>query len=208
MPQTSARQPLQARARRTREALLEAGAAEFGDKGYAATTTKSIAARAGVAVGSFYQYFANKDLVLHELAEARYRHVETKAFEALPPVEGPQDAPRTRAALSAIVQLVLDLHRADPGLHAVLSERRHADPELDRRTDDFETRLVARIEGWLAAWSTPGDRGALAFTVFGLLEGSVHAHVLGRAHVPDARLRAGLVEALVRIARPDLAAAE
>ena len=70
------RQPTQARAQRTRQALLDAAAKEFSQRGYAATTSKSIAARAKVATGSFYQYFSNKDLALRELARARIADLE------------------------------------------------------------------------------------------------------------------------------------
>src|SRR5262245_28594061 len=68
---TALREPVQERALKTRAALLEAAEQEFAERGYAQTTAKSITARAGVATGSFYQYFADKDALLHELARAR-----------------------------------------------------------------------------------------------------------------------------------------
>ena len=108
------------------------------------------------------------------------------------------------AALGALVELVIVLHRADPGLHAVLSERRHADEVLDNMTSDFEARLIDRAAAWLAASKSPGDHQATAFLLFGMLEGSIHTHVLGRAQVSDERLKAALVDALVRVCRPDL----
>ena len=54
------RTPTQARAHKTRAALVEAAQAEFAESGYAGTTAKSIAKRAGVSTGSFYQYFTDK----------------------------------------------------------------------------------------------------------------------------------------------------
>jgi len=47
--------------RSLREALLGAAAAEFHEKGYAATGVAAIAARAGAPKGSFYNHFASKD---------------------------------------------------------------------------------------------------------------------------------------------------
>ena len=201
------RTPTQARAQRTRKALLEAAALEFSQRGYAQTTSKSIAARAKVATGSFYQYFSNKDLVLRELARQRIDRLEQGSLAWLPsPRSFGNHSGRDALipAIGGIVDLVIAQHRADPGLHAVLSERRHIDEELDALTSAFEARLIGHASAWLEVWNSPGDPKATAFILFGMLEGSVHAHVLGHAHLDDARFRAALIESLVRVARPDL----
>ena len=49
------------RGRRTQRALLDAAAAEFGEKGFHDSSIVSITARAGVALGTFYTYFDSKD---------------------------------------------------------------------------------------------------------------------------------------------------
>ena len=60
------RVPTQARAQRTRAALVAAAQNEFSEHGYAKTTAKRIAKAAGVSTGSFYQYFTDKDAVVRE----------------------------------------------------------------------------------------------------------------------------------------------
>lgn len=58
------KQPRQARARQRVDALIDAAAQEIADRGLLETTTNHIAARAGVSIGSLYQYFEDKnDLV-------------------------------------------------------------------------------------------------------------------------------------------------
>lgn len=201
----SIRVPSQERAIRTRASLVAAAKAEFSERGYASATAKSIAERAGVSTGSFYQYFRDKDQVLHELAEERLMHVAGKVVEKLSSSDG---LPTSRAEVTEslrgqmrdLVEIVIDYHREDPGLHAVLTERRHADPQLDERTSLGETALVARIGGLLGSLGHTGDVAATAFVLFGMVEGSVHSHVLGRPVVDDARLKDALVEALVRVA--------
>lgn len=64
------RRPAQARSRDTVQAILEAAAQIFERHGYAAGTTNRIATRAGVSVGSLYQYFPNKDAILVALTDA------------------------------------------------------------------------------------------------------------------------------------------
>ena len=71
-------------------------------------------------------------------------------------------------------------------------------------TSAFEARLIERAAEWLAMWKSPGDHKATAFILFGMLEGSIHSHVLGHAQVSDERFTRTLVESLVRVARPDL----
>ena len=209
MPATATlRTPRQDRAVRTRAALLGAAAKEFSARGYAATTAKSIAARAGVATGSFYQYFTNKDAVLRELAASRAASTLTStvgAVEAAADTPLPSDANVrgiVRALLRRVVIAVIDLHRNDPGLHAVLAERRHVDPELDALTTAQERALVERVTALLRRWEHPGDPAATAFVLFGMLEGTVHAHVLGQAHTDDASLIEALTDALLRVALP------
>lgn len=54
------KRPRQERSRRTVEAILDAAARVFETVGPNAATTNAIAERAGVSVGSLYQYFPNK----------------------------------------------------------------------------------------------------------------------------------------------------
>ncbi|HKY91902.1 MAG TPA: TetR/AcrR family transcriptional regulator, partial [Nevskiaceae bacterium] len=49
------------------DALLDAAAAEFGEKGFHDSSIVSITARAGVALGTFYTYFDSKDELFRAL---------------------------------------------------------------------------------------------------------------------------------------------
>ena len=56
--------PLGPKATRTREAILAAASARFGEGGYQSTTMADVAAEAGVSLGTLYQYFRDRtDLV-------------------------------------------------------------------------------------------------------------------------------------------------
>ena len=59
--------PRTERGRRTQRALLDAAAAEFGEKGFHESSVVSITTRAGVALGSFYTYFESKDALFRAL---------------------------------------------------------------------------------------------------------------------------------------------
>jgi len=201
------RAPVQARAQKTRAALLAAAEREFGERGYAQTTAKSIAERAQVATGSFYQYFRDKDAVLHELARARQSELaaQVRTVELVSDNRAPGSLEQqARLAVRRIVAAVLDYHRKDVGLHAVLTERRHADRELDAIDRAAERNFIARIEASLLQWGYAGDRKALAFVIFGSIEGAVHSHVLGMRVLSDRRFVEALADAVLTLVRAGL----
>lgn len=57
------RKPTQKRAKATVEAILEAGFICVAERGADDTTTRHIADKAGISVGSLYEYFANKEQI-------------------------------------------------------------------------------------------------------------------------------------------------
>ncbi len=62
----SKRRATQARAQATVDTILTGAAQVLEQRGYGSATTDRIAERAGVSVGSIYQYFANKDEIFHQ----------------------------------------------------------------------------------------------------------------------------------------------
>ena len=67
------RQPKQQRGKERVEKILDAAAAVFYEVGYDAATTHQIAARAGTAVGSVYQFFEDKAAIFNAM---ELRHAE------------------------------------------------------------------------------------------------------------------------------------
>jgi AcrR family transcriptional regulator len=57
---------------RTHEAILEAAYDLFLQKGYAAASMRQIAAQAGLALGSIYNHFPNKDAIFEQLIDERH----------------------------------------------------------------------------------------------------------------------------------------
>lgn len=96
------REPTQDRARLTRDAVITAAEQLLITHGYARTSTNLIAKRAGVSVGSLYQYFNDKEAVFRAVVQHHREQVMPpiqRAFEAM------QDGQRE------FVAVVLDLMR-------------------------------------------------------------------------------------------------
>lgn len=114
------RRPLQARSRDKVSYLLEAAAQVFRAEGYGATTNR-IAARAGVSIGTLYEYFPNKEALLLALAE---RHVE----EAERGIGAALEQRDLAALLPALQEAVLSSQRYPSTVLAFI-----ADPRDQRR---------------------------------------------------------------------------
>jgi AcrR family transcriptional regulator len=193
------RRPVQARSRATTAAILEAAARVFAEHGYAAGTTNRIAERAGVSVGSLYEYYPNKDAILVALVEAHFRESAARLGEQMAAVE---NAGLPLATLvGRFVDLMVALHRDDPALHRVLFEEAPRPPRVRRMLLEVERALAASVERLLRATpeATAADPALAAHVVVQIVEGLTHRVVLyARSPATVARVRDEIVRAVVR----------
>ncbi|WP_109466223.1 TetR/AcrR family transcriptional regulator [Albibacillus kandeliae] len=77
------KQARQARSRATQEAILEATARILESEGRDALTTNGIARRAGVSIGSLYQYYPHKEAILATLMRIKRAELLELMREAL-----------------------------------------------------------------------------------------------------------------------------
>ena len=112
--------PKQKRAQTTRKHILDAGLTLFTRNGYHHTSSKKIAAEAGVATGTFYNHFVDKKallLALHrEHVIAVHREIEL-FFEQMKENKIPQDS---REMMREMVALIFRTHQFGPALHREL----------------------------------------------------------------------------------------
>ena len=113
------RKPFQERARFTVAAILQAAAEVIDDVGWAHASTNRIAERAGVSIGSLYQYFANKEEILATLVDEHRKDVHVVVGLALDRLEDPA-VPIEDAFRSLFAELI-QMHRDDPVLARVLA---------------------------------------------------------------------------------------
>lgn len=114
------RKPSQDRSKQLVSDILEAGAQVFGELGYEAASTNKIARRAGVSIGSIYQYFADKDALIGALIEDRTRKLDHLIMETfLANMEYPYPV-----ASEACLRAGIEFYEAEPGLMRVLLDKR------------------------------------------------------------------------------------
>lgn len=131
--------PQQVRARATVEAIVIATAQLLAEHGFESLTTARVAARAGVSVGSLYQYFPNK----HALAAAvvdYYGEALAVSFR-----ETWQSHETLAEAVNAMIEAAIVSHPHRPELHRALNELA---PRVDRaeKTREISARIAGIIE--------------------------------------------------------------
>lgn len=107
---------MQARALKTREAIVEAAFQVLAKDGEAALSTNRIAERAGVSVGSIYQYFKDKDAIIHALMNRERDAVAARIGKELEGVSpsGVEDVTRR------IIRAVIEAFRARRGARRLI----------------------------------------------------------------------------------------
>jgi AcrR family transcriptional regulator len=78
------RKPRQQRSRATVDAIVEAGFICVAELGITGTTTRHIAERAGISVGSLYEYFSNKQAIYEAMNQRMVRDVVAMIQPLLP----------------------------------------------------------------------------------------------------------------------------
>ncbi len=109
----------------TVDAILEAAIDLLAARGYARTSTNLIASRAGVSVGSLYQYFPHKDAIVAALFERHAQGIELVVTASMADLRRP-DVP-VREAFHRMLEAFRAMHDANPRL------ARAVDPALDGR---------------------------------------------------------------------------
>jgi AcrR family transcriptional regulator len=164
------------------DAILEAAARVFAEQGFAAGTTNRIAERAGVSVGSLYEYFPNKESILVALVERTTAEGMGRIAERLE-ADGEGDVALGRL-LRGFVEAMLAFHRHEPELHRVLFEEAPHPPELHACVLQMEEKLAHTLEVSLASCPEVAVRDAntAAHLTVQVVEALTHRFVLHGIH--------------------------
>ena len=167
--------PRQRRAKETVDAILEATARILMEDGYDKCSTNRVAKRAGVSVGSLYQYFPSKEALVLEVfrrhSDAMIGVLQQSAVElASAPIPD---------AIRSYVRAMLAAHAVDPVLHKVMVEQvMHLG--LDH-IDDLQQRARGLVRTYLALHAheiLPADLDMAAFVLVSAVESVTHGAVL------------------------------
>ena len=183
------KRPVQSRSRHTVAAIVQAAAQVFDEIGYHETTTDRVANRAGVSIGTLYQYFPDKDVLLvalfeHHLEETRelYARLGERLDARLPPDE----------VVTSCVAEMFALHRRHPRVHRIFIEEAPLPARVFTTYAEQERPLRARWASYLNGRVT--DPELVATLIVAALETLTHRLTL---YPPAGRSAADLEAAMV-----------
>lgn len=140
------REPRQARGHKRIDRLLDAADALFAKVGFDAVSTNAIARKARTSIGSLYQFFPNKEALLHALAERYLKELRTLHASVFVvenaglPIED---------LLWLVVRSLADFHQQHPGFQPLFhgsSTSRH----LAAAERSLSSECYAQVEAMLA----------------------------------------------------------
>jgi AcrR family transcriptional regulator len=161
--------PAQSRSTATVAAVLEAAARILERHGFEGYTTNAIAERAGVSIGSFYQYFPNKDAVTVAL-------IEQETAVLLADIATMPSAKGYEAELDHIIRSTVANQMRRPKLARLLDFEESRLPIRSRngQLDDVLVMTLIRILSQPDA-KIDGNVEIAAFDVLAIVKGMVDA---------------------------------
>ena len=141
--------PRTERGRKTLRLLLDAAAAEFGERGFHESSVVSITQRAGVALGSFYTYFDSKDSLFQALVQdmsAQVRNIVGPVMAAAPNrLDGERDGLAT----------FLGFVREHKELYRIIDEAEFVDPP------SYRAHYENTVAGYVTSLSDAASKGQI-----------------------------------------------
>lgn len=138
------------------DAALEATELLLVETGYESATTTRIAERAGISIGSLYQYFSNRDAIFAELQRRHHLNAAKVLKAAFSDARGLP----LEAAVRALVKTTARLHLDAPELHKVLRDTVPLSVNAESRSALLKT-IDAAHKNWLLT-----HKDSLSFTDF------------------------------------------
>jgi AcrR family transcriptional regulator len=169
------KEPSQPRSIATVEAVMRATAHILEHEGFDALSTNRVARKAGVSIGSLYQYFPNKESLITELAERHSKEVLARLTEAF---VGLGDA-SLEDAVRILIRGNVDAHTKTVALHRILSDEvgrpAHAKDSIEIHGAAMVRAVLDRHRERLRV----KDIALAAYLLSHAVESVVHAVVLG-----------------------------
>lgn len=187
----------QQRSRATVDALIEATARILVRDGFEGASTNRIAEKAGVSVGSLYQYFPSKEALVAAVIDRHHQETmrvvrETLAEVAALPME---------QAVRKLVAAAVEAHRIDPRLHRVLTEQIPRTGRLEN-VEAFARETYALFKAYLERHGNERravDPELAAFVCVTAIEALTHRAVLHQAKLLSDEAMETLVDEATRL---------
>lgn len=141
------RTPKQKRSIETKFRILNAAKKLFSEKGFYATNSKEIASAAGVAIGSFYSYFEEKEPLFLEILEDYYRQINEQISVLM--TKELSAEPDLRKIIPFFIHTVATAHDVDPKFHRESLALQYSIPKVQQICKQEEERIIQNLTSFL-----------------------------------------------------------
>jgi AcrR family transcriptional regulator len=162
------KQPRQARSRATVDAIVQAGARILGDHGWAGFTTNRVAEKAGVSIGSLYQYFPDKLALIEAVRRHHFEDVLRVIHTAMDGRKPVQQFAET------LIQGMIAVHLQHPALHRVMLDEVPGHARSRAAHDAFRAEYLSRYAVAVATYRGRAKRDVVAQVLSSAVEGVIH----------------------------------
>lgn len=172
VPKVTAREPRQARSRQKVELMLEATIRILDNQGMEGLTTNAVAAKAGISIGTIYQFFPNKEAIVDSLADREMAQLSARVLAIM----RDQTVASARKRVAAVVSAVAASYGRRSGAHRVVMAR-----SLTRGVNRLAP-LMARLREHLTSERSsgrfreplsPADAFVIPYAIHGVLRGMI-----------------------------------
>ncbi|WP_246691152.1 MULTISPECIES: TetR/AcrR family transcriptional regulator [unclassified Mesorhizobium] len=141
------KQPRQERSSKVVDRILDAALTLTREQGTKTPTTLAIAQRAGLSVGSLYQYFPNKEAILLDLARrwlSSFPEVIARRIEVTPPTNRDEFRQEVRKLFIDTSKIYLENATLMPVIEAI-----SGNADLRPIQDEYDEQIIALYAAWL-----------------------------------------------------------
>jgi AcrR family transcriptional regulator len=201
------RRPIQSRAQETVSVIFEATMEVLVGEGEASLTTNRIAERAGVSIGTLYQYFSTREAIIAAMMEQHRSRTMADLEGQLSKLKLANACPRDvlKGFIHTYVQTFAPV---DAGMRAVMQLAWKLDQHVDLAHSLREA--AERVSMWLQQFHHPEVQPpspALAFVLTRALSGAVRAAMLERSSLLESPMFESELErvcwAILSMEKPD-----
>lgn len=171
------RQPRQPRSRQTVEAIITAAELLLADES-ACVTTANIAAKAGVSVGSLYEYFSDRTAIEQVVMQRCAKRKLQTLQDVLPQIE--------KQGVSTAIRKLLEIYVGEVARQQRLTRSllgRAVYLPADQEPEEVAAAFRGFLRGLLIAWRDqlrPADVEVATFLLVRVLDSAIQAAVLQR----------------------------
>ena len=130
----------------TRDRIVEAALSLFADRGFDGTTTRQVAARAGVNLGLIQYYFGSKEKLWKDSVDRAFARLRTDLSDTIP------DTPRDADQVAELIHVVTRFAARNAAFVRLMNdEGKRRGPRMRWFVDRHQRPLFEAITGVLAA---------------------------------------------------------